>query len=84
MGFGYFYLIEFIDINIYIYVRVIVQALRDIAHTIGKKNWNYSVDPCTGKSNWNSSEKNVVTCNCSFVNHTCHVVSMYVSLSFYL
>ncbi|KAL2667825.1 hypothetical protein AAZV13_01G090500 [Glycine max] len=53
-----------------------VQALRDIAHTIGKKNWNYSVDPCTGKSNWNSSEKNVVTCNCSFVNHTCHVVSI--------
>ncbi|KAH1266059.1 putative leucine-rich repeat receptor-like serine/threonine-protein kinase [Glycine max] len=53
-----------------------VQALRDIAHTIGKKNWNYSVDPCDGKSNWNSSQKNVVTCNCSFVNHTCHVVSI--------
>ncbi|TKY66377.1 leucine-rich repeat receptor serine/threonine-protein kinase [Spatholobus suberectus] len=59
-----------------------VRALRDIANTIGKKNWDFSVDPCSRKSNWTSAiqlqgSENAVTCNCSFVNHTvCHVVSI--------
>ncbi|RDX97094.1 putative leucine-rich repeat receptor-like serine/threonine-protein kinase, partial [Mucuna pruriens] len=59
-----------------------VQALKDIASTIGKKNWDFNVDPCSGKSNWTSSvqlqgSENAVTCDCSFLNHTvCHVVSI--------
>ncbi|XP_061361929.1 probable leucine-rich repeat receptor-like serine/threonine-protein kinase At3g14840 isoform X2 [Gastrolobium bilobum] len=59
-----------------------VQALKDIGNTIGKKNWDFSVDPCSGKSNWRSlaqlqGSENAVTCNCSFANHTvCHVVSI--------
>ncbi|XP_027356602.1 probable leucine-rich repeat receptor-like serine/threonine-protein kinase At3g14840 isoform X2 [Abrus precatorius] len=59
-----------------------VQGLRDIAVTIGKKNWDFNVDPCSGKSNWKSAiqlqgSENSVTCNCSFANHTvCHVVSI--------
>ncbi|XP_061360636.1 probable leucine-rich repeat receptor-like serine/threonine-protein kinase At3g14840 [Gastrolobium bilobum] len=56
--------------------------MKDIANTLGKKDWDFSVDPCSGKSNWTSSVqvqgfKNAVTCNCSFANATiCHVVSI--------
>ncbi|KAE9617051.1 putative protein kinase RLK-Pelle-DLSV family [Lupinus albus] len=59
-----------------------VEALRDIGNTLGKKDWNFSVDPCSGQSNWklvNQSEgsENSVTCNCSFANNTaCHVISI--------
>ncbi|XP_061361986.1 probable leucine-rich repeat receptor-like serine/threonine-protein kinase At3g14840 [Gastrolobium bilobum] len=59
-----------------------VQALKDIANTIGKQNWDFSVDPCSGKSNWTSpiqlqASENAVKCNCSFNNNTlCHVVSI--------
>ncbi|KAH9723430.1 putative leucine-rich repeat receptor-like serine/threonine-protein kinase [Citrus sinensis] len=52
-----------------------VQALKDIAHTLGKKDWNFSVDPCSGEEGWAEiPEENAVTCNCSFSNGTvCHV-----------
>ncbi|CAK8534936.1 unnamed protein product [Lathyrus sativus] len=62
-----------------------VQVMKDIAKTLGKKDWDFSIDPCSGQSNWTSSVQvngfeNAVTCNCSFANATiCHVVSMYVS-----
>ncbi|PIN25480.1 Serine/threonine protein kinase [Handroanthus impetiginosus] len=59
-----------------------VESLRVIARTLGKGNWNFSVDPCSGLSGWltpdpqNKSENNL-TCNCSFANNTiCHVVSI--------
>lgn len=62
-------------------------ALQRIAKTIGKTDWNFSVDPCTsGESSWVNPNQikgaeNAVTCNCSFANNTvCHVVSMYVCL----
>ncbi|KAI4333500.1 hypothetical protein L6164_018297 [Bauhinia variegata] len=63
-----------------------VQALKDIAKTTGKTDWDFSVDPCSGKSNWVKNlplvgEENAVTCNCSVVNATltlCHVVSIAV------
>ena len=57
-----------------------VQALKDIAHTLGKKDWNFSVDPCSGEEGWAEiPEENAVTCNCSFSNGTvCHVFRMYV------
>ncbi|KAH9723417.1 putative leucine-rich repeat receptor-like serine/threonine-protein kinase [Citrus sinensis] len=52
-----------------------VQALKDIANTLGKKDWNFSVDPCSGEEGWAEiPEENAVTCNCSFSNGTvCHV-----------
>lgn len=74
------------------YVQLIyqsVQVLKEIGNTLGKKNWDFSVDPCSGQRNWTTpgkpySEINAVTCDCPSSNHTpCHVVSMYVSLSLY-
>ncbi|XP_061360637.1 probable leucine-rich repeat receptor-like serine/threonine-protein kinase At3g14840 [Gastrolobium bilobum] len=59
-----------------------VQVMKDIAKTLGKKDWDFSVDPCSGKSNWISSVQvqgfeNAVTCNCTFGNATiCHVVGI--------
>ncbi|KAK3198573.1 hypothetical protein Dsin_021988 [Dipteronia sinensis] len=61
-----------------------VEALREIAKTIGKRDWNFSVDPCSGKWGWATlnpvkGSENAVTCNCSFSNATlCHVVSLVV------
>ncbi|XP_044461968.1 probable LRR receptor-like serine/threonine-protein kinase At1g07650 [Mangifera indica] len=59
-----------------------VEALKDIAKSLGKKDWNFNVDPCSNETSWvaetqdNGSEKNV-SCYCSFSNDTlCHVVSM--------
>ncbi|KAK7272602.1 hypothetical protein RJT34_29308 [Clitoria ternatea] len=58
------------------------QVMQDIAKTLGKKDWDFSVDPCSGQSNWISSVQvkgfeNAVTCNCSFASATvCHVVSI--------
>ncbi|KAK2422679.1 putative leucine-rich repeat receptor serine/threonine-protein kinase [Trifolium repens] len=60
-----------------------VQVMKDIGRTLGKKDWDFSVDPCSGQNNWNTSSvqvkgfENVVTCNCSFANATvCHIVSI--------
>ncbi|XP_044498116.1 probable leucine-rich repeat receptor-like serine/threonine-protein kinase At3g14840 isoform X2 [Mangifera indica] len=59
-----------------------VEALKDIAKSLGKKDWNFNVDPCSNETSWvaetqdNGSEKNV-SCYCSFSNDTlCHVVSI--------
>ncbi|XP_019449223.1 PREDICTED: probable leucine-rich repeat receptor-like serine/threonine-protein kinase At3g14840 [Lupinus angustifolius] len=59
-----------------------VEALKDIGNTLGKKDWDFSVDPCSEQSNWKSvnqskGSENSVTCNCSFANNTaCHVISI--------
>nr|KYP42686.1 putative LRR receptor-like serine/threonine-protein kinase At1g53420 family [Cajanus cajan] len=56
--------------------------MKEIGKTLGKKDWDFSVDPCSGESNWTSSVQvkgfeNAVTCNCLFANATiCHVVSI--------
>ncbi|GKU92742.1 hypothetical protein SLEP1_g6430 [Rubroshorea leprosula] len=54
-----------------------LEALRDIAKTLGKKNWNFSVDPCSGKLDWVSDPidlfENNVTCS---NDATPHVVSI--------
>ncbi|KAF5199487.1 Leucine-rich repeat transmembrane protein kinase [Thalictrum thalictroides] len=53
-----------------------VEALKEIGDTLGKKDWNFSVDPCSGDYGW-AEASNMVTCNCSYVNNTiCHVVSI--------
>ncbi|XP_020983926.1 probable leucine-rich repeat receptor-like serine/threonine-protein kinase At3g14840 isoform X1 [Arachis duranensis] len=62
-----------------------VEVMKEIAKKVGKKDWNFSVDPCSGLENWNSSNAvkgmliNAVTCDCSFANANltvCHVVSI--------
>ncbi|GAU31583.1 hypothetical protein TSUD_54060 [Trifolium subterraneum] len=57
--------------------------MKDIGKRLGKKDWDFSIDPCSGQSNWITSSvqlkgfQNTVTCNCSFVNATvCHIVSI--------
>ncbi|TKY49224.1 leucine-rich repeat receptor serine/threonine-protein kinase [Spatholobus suberectus] len=59
-----------------------VQALKDIATSLGKNNWDFNINPCTGHHNWvtpnaKPGEDNNVTCYCSFANDNfCHVVSI--------
>ncbi|CAN6443556.1 unnamed protein product [Victoria cruziana] len=58
-----------------------VAALQVIAVKLGKKDWNFSVDPCSGSGGWIStglnSSSNNVTCDCSYSNGTiCHIASI--------
>ncbi|WVZ01014.1 hypothetical protein V8G54_027083 [Vigna mungo] len=59
-----------------------VEALKDIATTLGKKDWDFSVDPCSGERNWTSTvqvkgSENELRCNCSYNNDTvCHVTNI--------
>ncbi|XP_068666649.1 probable leucine-rich repeat receptor-like serine/threonine-protein kinase At3g14840 [Aristolochia californica] len=59
-----------------------VEALKQIAKTLGIKGWNLSVDPCTGEAgvvtvNREKALESAVTCNCTFQNKTvCHVISI--------
>ncbi|XP_077226859.1 leucine-rich repeat (LRR) family protein isoform X2 [Tasmannia lanceolata] len=65
-----------------------VETLRQIGKTIGKTNWDFTVEPCSGESGWISPRttkyyNNSVTCNCSFANNTtCHVVSIDLTNNF--
>ncbi|XVF16842.1 hypothetical protein REPUB_Repub10bG0066800 [Reevesia pubescens] len=63
-----------------------VKALKAIGKKLGKKDWDFGVDPCSGKGNWIVEGDEVtglvsnVTCNCSFNNNkTCHVVSIFLT-----
>ncbi|XP_061350344.1 probable leucine-rich repeat receptor-like serine/threonine-protein kinase At3g14840 [Gastrolobium bilobum] len=58
-----------------------VQALKDIANTLGKKDWDFNnADPCSGQRNWitpsvNTAVQNNVTCNCSIPGENfCRVI----------
>ncbi|KAJ4981653.1 hypothetical protein NE237_032490 [Protea cynaroides] len=58
-----------------------VDALRQIAKKLGKTNWNFSTDPCSGESGWvtlNPAKgfENAVTCNCSSNGTVCHVITI--------
>ncbi|KAJ7981876.1 LRR receptor-like kinase [Quillaja saponaria] len=58
-----------------------VQALKDIAKTLGKTNWDFNIDPCSNQHPWVSASHveeivNNVTCDCTFANGECHVVSI--------
>ncbi|XP_040987948.1 probable leucine-rich repeat receptor-like serine/threonine-protein kinase At3g14840 isoform X3 [Juglans microcarpa x Juglans regia] len=49
---------------------------------MGKKDWDFSIDPCSGQSGWTTPNpikglENAVTCDCTFFNGTeCHVISI--------
>ncbi|GER33608.1 cysteine-rich receptor-like protein kinase [Striga asiatica] len=59
-----------------------VESLRVVANVMGKSDWNFSVDPCSGLSGWVTQNpvkgfENALTCDCTFENNTvCHVVSI--------
>nr|DAD37722.1 TPA_asm: hypothetical protein HUJ06_008363 [Nelumbo nucifera] len=57
----------------------VVEALRQIAIKLGKTDWDFTVDPCSGQSGWNvdapNEPRNVIKCEC---NATCHITTMYV------
>ncbi|CAI8593297.1 unnamed protein product [Vicia faba] len=55
------------------------KALEDIAISLGKKDWNFDIDPCSNEPNWFTPPipkilENNVTCNCSVPGENfCHV-----------
>jgi hypothetical protein len=70
----------------YVYLE---KALKVIAKSLGKKDWNFDIDPCSNHPNWATLKpiptsrlyivENNVTCNCSVAgDNFCHVVEMYV------
>lgn len=65
-----------------------VGALKKIAEQLGKKDWNFELNPCDeNNSNWKTPKTrsfytNEVTCNCSFPNEECHVDRMYASFPY--
>lgn len=66
---------------------VAVEALKEIGEQLGKRNWNFSLNPCDGNSSWLTPStvkeyNNSVTCKCS--SDECHVDSMYAPLSLFL
>ncbi|XP_022715709.1 probable LRR receptor-like serine/threonine-protein kinase At1g07650 [Durio zibethinus] len=66
-----------------------VKALREIAAELGKKDWNFSENPCNNKSSWftpppppnvpRAIYNSTVTCNCSFPNGECHIDGIYLT-----
>ncbi|KAH9322382.1 hypothetical protein KI387_017021 [Taxus chinensis] len=67
----------------FVYVLLIVEALRAIADKMKITKWNFDVDPCSKDSTWYSlsdtdGELGVI-CNCVFNrNTTCHVIKLKV------
>ncbi|KAL8506319.1 hypothetical protein ACS0TY_017257 [Phlomoides rotata] len=59
-----------------------VRALQEIGRRLGKNDWDFSKDPCSGEGNWSvpitrKGIESSVTCACSFdQNSTCHVVNI--------
>ena len=71
------------QITVWCVLMCAMEALREIATQLGKKDWNFSVNPCTDSS-WrtpSSNERplynNTVNCNCTYPDGVCHVVNMY-------
>ena len=62
-------------------VGLAVEALREIAEQLNKKDWNFG-DPCSNIPTFSSPHtdqyNNTLVCNCSFSGNVCHIESMYV------
>ncbi|XP_059663296.1 probable LRR receptor-like serine/threonine-protein kinase At1g07650 isoform X2 [Cornus florida] len=62
-----------------------VKALKEIGMRLGKTDWDFGKDPCSGEGNWSIpiSTKGIetsVTCDCSFNHNTsCHVITIDLS-----
>ncbi|XP_030972528.1 probable LRR receptor-like serine/threonine-protein kinase At1g07650 isoform X2 [Quercus lobata] len=67
-----------------------VSALREIAPQLGKRDWNFKVDPCTSShdQNWTTTQvnsnqpfdfNNTLICDCNHTNDgVCHVVQIFL------
>ncbi|KAL8268288.1 hypothetical protein R6Q59_002086 [Mikania micrantha] len=60
-----------------------VNALRDIAKELGKRDWNFTLNPCDNNPNWATPNvsnmdiyKNIVKCDCSYSGNVCHVMTI--------
>ncbi|KAB2078135.1 hypothetical protein E1A91_A06G141400v1 [Gossypium mustelinum] len=60
-----------------------VKALHEIARELGKRDWDFTKDPCSTHSGWIHTEtdpmnlyNSTLICNCSFPGDVCHVDSM--------
>ncbi|XP_019194517.1 PREDICTED: probable LRR receptor-like serine/threonine-protein kinase At1g07650 isoform X2 [Ipomoea nil] len=59
-----------------------VIALKQIAKKLGKTDWDFGKDPCSGGESWSpkiqrKSFETTVTCDCSFDNNaTCHITAI--------
>ncbi|KAG6572429.1 putative LRR receptor-like serine/threonine-protein kinase, partial [Cucurbita argyrosperma subsp. sororia] len=59
-----------------------VKALKQIEKKMGKNDWNFSLDPCSGEGNWRvvngrKGFESSVTCDCSFNhNSSCRIVAI--------
>ncbi|XP_010475530.1 PREDICTED: probable LRR receptor-like serine/threonine-protein kinase At1g07650 isoform X3 [Camelina sativa] len=59
-----------------------VRALKEIGKKLGKKDWNFNKDPCSGEGNWVDTSfttkefESNLTCDCSYPppNSSCHVI----------
>ncbi|XP_019198520.1 PREDICTED: probable LRR receptor-like serine/threonine-protein kinase At1g07650 [Ipomoea nil] len=56
-------------------------ALKEIANQVGKKDWDFSLNPCGNNSNWLAPQSldtplytNNLTCDCNFPAGICHVL----------
>ncbi|XP_021801083.1 probable LRR receptor-like serine/threonine-protein kinase At1g07650 [Prunus avium] len=59
-----------------------VDALREIAEQLNKKDWNFS-DPCSNVPTFSTPHtdqyNNTLVCNCSFSGNVCHIQSMFLT-----
>lgn len=76
-------LIKFFRLYTYNFYVFAENALKEIAEQLGKKDWDFDVNPCNGNTNWTtpiidkiSMYINNVTCNCSTPDGFCHVQTM--------
>ncbi|XP_073149838.1 probable LRR receptor-like serine/threonine-protein kinase At1g07650 isoform X2 [Henckelia pumila] len=61
-------------------------VLVEIADQLGKKDWDFNLNPCDGNSNWNTTKtahmppwyNNSVICDCSFPDGACHVQKIFL------
>ncbi|KAK8514117.1 hypothetical protein V6N12_008834 [Hibiscus sabdariffa] len=68
-----------------------IRALHEIAAELGKKDWNFSENPCNNKSSWYTPplppnvpqptvvKNSSVTCNCSLNGGQCHIYTIRLS-----
>ncbi|MCD9646966.1 hypothetical protein HAX54_037231 [Datura stramonium] len=58
-------------------------ALKEIGEQLGKKDWDFNLNPCDGNTNWNTPKSNSpyynnVTCNCATPDGFCHVERLFI------
>nr|GLL45903.1 probable LRR receptor-like serine/threonine-protein kinase At1g53430 [Ipomoea trifida] len=61
-----------------------VNALKEIGDQLGKKDWDFRLNPCDNNSNWMTPDRedmplytNALSCNCNFPDGICHVQSIF-------